>query len=154
MDDVLAAVHGHGAPDLFLLDLLFPGMNPRETLPALRQLCPKSSIMIVSMPDDAATIDQIMGFGADGYAVKSIAASDMVAALMAVRSGDFMIARPTIAATINTILGPADLMDLTQRQREILSLVREGLSNKEIGRTLALSPFTVCCRQEGLRPRS
>ncbi len=143
MEEVLAAVQAHGAPDLFMLDLLFPGMNPRETLPALRQQCRKSSIMIVSMLDDEATIDRVMAYGADGYVVKSIPAQEMLAALMSVRSGDFVVARPSITAMTSNVPGPADVMDLTQRQREILSLIREGQSNKEIGRKLSLSPFTV-----------
>jgi DNA-binding NarL/FixJ family response regulator len=143
MAEVLETVDAYGAPDLFILDLLFPGMNPRETLPALRQQCRKSSIMIVSMLDDETTIEKIMGYGADGYVVKSIPAPDMLAALMAVRSGDFIIARPDIAAMTDNAPLPANIMDLTQRQREILSLISQGQSNKEIGRALALSPFTV-----------
>jgi DNA-binding NarL/FixJ family response regulator len=143
MAEVLDAVEIHGAPDLFILDLLFPGMNPRETIPALRQQCRKSSIMIVSMLDDETTIDRIMAYGADGYVVKSNPAPEMLAAIMSVRSGNFVIARPNLVATTDIIPGPADVMDLTQRQREILYLISEGQSNKAIGRKLHLSPFTV-----------
>jgi DNA-binding NarL/FixJ family response regulator len=143
MAEVMEAVEAHGAPNLFMLDLLFPGMNPKETLPTLRQQCRKSSIIVVSMMDDEATIDRIMAYGADGYIVKSIPAPEMLAALMSVRSGEFVIARPSMAATTDHLPGPADVMDLTQRQREILSLISQGQSNKEIGRELELSPFTV-----------
>jgi len=143
MAEVLAAVEAHGAPDLFILDLLFPGMLPRETLPALRQQCRKSSIMIVSMLDDEATIGRIMAYGADGYAVKSIPAPQMLAALMSVRSGDFVVARPNMVTITNDTPEPGDVMDMTQRQREILSLISQGQSNKQIGRILGLSPYTV-----------
>jgi DNA-binding NarL/FixJ family response regulator len=143
MADVFDAVREHGAPELFLLDLVFPGMNPRETLSNLRQSCPKSSIVVVSMLDDAATIEKIMEYGADGYIVKSIPAGEMVEAILAVRAGEYVIARPNAAMTDDQIPEFADVMDLTQRQREILALLRAGQSNKEIGRKLALSPFTV-----------
>lgn len=143
MAEVLDAVEALGAPDLFILDLLFPGMNPRHTLPALRQQCRKSSIIIVSMLDDEATIDRVMAYGADGYVVKSIPAPDMLAALMSVRSGEFVIARPNMAAITDNTPAPADVLDLTQRQREIICYISEGNSNKQIGRKLGLSPFTV-----------
>ncbi len=143
MDEVLDSVETYGVPDIFILDLLFPGMNPRETLPALRQQCRKSSIIIVSMLDDEATIERMMAYGADAYIVKSIPAPEMLAALMSVRSGEYVIARPNLASTTNPMMDPADALDLTQRQREILSLISQGRSNKEIARKLALSPFTV-----------
>ncbi len=143
MDEVLDSVEAYGVPDIFILDLLFPGMNPRETLPALRQQCRKSSIIIVSMLDDEATIERMMAYGADAYIVKSIPAPEMLAALMSVRSGEYVIARPNLVSTTHPMMDPADALDLTQRQREILSLISQGHSNKEIARTLALSPFTV-----------
>jgi DNA-binding NarL/FixJ family response regulator len=143
MCDVLESVETSGAPDLVFLDLLFPGMNPRETLPSFRRLCPKTSIVIVSMIDDENTIDKVMTYGADGYIVKSIAAEEMQAAISRIRAGDYVIARPQFAGLAEHMPVLGDMMDLTDRQREILCLIATGQSNKEIGRTLALSPFTV-----------
>jgi DNA-binding NarL/FixJ family response regulator len=143
MPEVMEAIDTHGAPDLFMLDLLFPGMNPRETLPNLRQQCRKSSIIIVSMLDDEAAIERVMSCGADGYIVKSIPAPEMLAAVMAVRSGEFVIARQSMAALTDHVPGPTDFIDLTPRQRDILSLISQGQSNKAIARKLDLSPFTV-----------
>jgi DNA-binding NarL/FixJ family response regulator len=141
--EVLDLVEREGAPDLFLLDLLFPGMTPRETLSLLRQRCPKSSIVIVSMLDDEATIERMMELGADGYIVKAISGSEMVEAIMAVRAGRFVIARPGQSAAGDVIPAITDIMDLTARQREILAGVIAGKSTKQIGRELDLSPFTV-----------
>jgi DNA-binding NarL/FixJ family response regulator len=143
MFDVLESVETAGAPDLVFLDLLFPGMNPRETLPSFRRLCPKTSIVIVSMIDDENTINKVMTYGADGYIVKSIAAEEMQAAIGRIRAGDYVIARPQFATLSHQTPGLGDMMDLTERQREILALIATGKSNKEIGRALALSPFTV-----------
>jgi DNA-binding NarL/FixJ family response regulator len=141
--EVLATVNASGSPDLFVLDLLFPGMDVRETLPALRQKCPKSSIIIVSMLDDDATINRVLKQGADAYIVKSLPASEMLEAVMAVREGKFVVARPNIAAMTDPLPIAADIMELTQRQREILSLIHKRRSNKEIGRELGLSHFTI-----------
>ena len=143
MAEVTEIVKATGAPDLAFLDLLFPGMNPRETLPAFRQQCPKTSIVVVSMIDDENTIGKVMSYGADGYIVKSIPPLEMLAAIEKVRSGDYVIARPSISSLADHTPGLAEILDLTSRQREILLLIARGQSNKEIGRTLALSPFTV-----------
>ena len=143
MAEVIERVEASGAPDLAFLDLLFPGMNPRETLPAFRQKCPKTSIVVVSMIDDEETISKVMNYGADAYIVKSIPAEEMVAAIIKVRSGDYVIARPKVSALVDYTPGLAEIIDLTSRQREILSLIAIGQSNKEIGRMLTLSPFTV-----------
>ena len=126
VDDVLTAVSTHGAPDMFLLDLVFPGMNPRETI-----------------SDDAATIEKIMEYGADGFIVKSIPAAEMIEAILAVRSGEFVVARPSVSIDADQLSDLADVMELTPRQREILALLCDGRSNKEIARALALSHFTV-----------
>lgn len=143
VDEVLGLVETGGAPSLFLLDLLFPGMNPRETLRALRQRCPRSSIIIVSMIEDEATIEKVMDFGADGYIVKSIPGTEMVEAIMAVRGGSYVVARPAIGGGGKALPDMSDIMELTARQREILGLIAAGKSTKQIGRDLDLSPFTV-----------
>lgn len=143
MDEVLALADTHGEPSLFLLDLLFPGMDPRETLPKLRQRFPRSSIAIVSMLDDDRTIRRIIDDGADAFIVKSIPAQEMVDAVMAVRSGQYVIAKPSIASLTDAVPTSANMLSLTQRQLEILALIGTGESNKHIARKLGLSPFTV-----------
>lgn len=67
MDEVLSLAAAGPAPDVFVLDLLFPGMNPPETLPQLRQQFPTSSLIVVSMLDDDATIRRVSVLGIDGY---------------------------------------------------------------------------------------
>ncbi len=144
MDEVLHLATGGPAPDVFVLDLLFPGMNPPETLPQLRQQFPTSSLIVVSMLDDDATIRRVSVLGIDGYIAKSIPAPDLVEAIRRVSEGEFVIARPT-GTDHQALIRPdsAAIMNLTQRQREILFLIGQGSSNKAIGRQLNLSPFTV-----------
>ncbi len=141
MDEVLAIVSQSPPPELFVLDLLFPGMKPRETLPQLRERFPRSSIVIVSMVDDEATVQQIMGFGADGFIGKGVASQKMVDGIMAVRAGKFVVMSADDGAAEQPL---ADgVLDLTPRQRDVLHCLAQDKSNKEIGRMLAISPFTV-----------
>ncbi|WP_161865972.1 LuxR C-terminal-related transcriptional regulator [Pseudomonas yangonensis] len=141
MDEVLNLAQGGAAPSLFMLDLLFPGQSP-QAISALRQAFQCSSIVIVSMVDNRELIDEVMNAGADGYIGKATPPDEIAAALLAVRAGEFVLT-----------LGPAGvpafaeerhlLEQLTPRQQEVLRLVVRGLSNKEIARALAISPFTV-----------
>ncbi|MFV9683055.1 LuxR C-terminal-related transcriptional regulator [Pseudomonas sp. NY15367] len=141
MEDVLRLAHAGTAPSLFMLDLLFPGQSP-QAISALRQAFARSSIVVVSMVDNRELIDEVMAAGADGFIGKATPPDEIAAALMAVRDGEFVLT-----------LGPAGvpafaesrhlLEQLTPRQQEVLRLVVRGLSNKEIARELAISPFTV-----------
>ena len=144
MEEVLSLAGAGQAPTLFVLDLLFPGMDPRETLPALRTRFPKSSIVIVSMVDDEPTIRQIMKLGADGFVGKAVPSGDMIAAILAVKAGSFVVL-PAAEATIgggHSNITPC-VLELTPRQHDVLSCLAKDKSNKEIGRMLAISPFTV-----------
>ncbi|MFN5904342.1 MAG: response regulator, partial [Novosphingobium sp.] len=135
VEEVFEVASVGAPPDVFVLDLLFPGMNPPETLPQLRKLFPTSSLIVVSMLDDDPTIRRISGLGIDGYIAKSIPGPDMVEAIRKVATGEFVIARPQSGDPV--IPGGAAggaMLSLTQRQREILALIGDGCSNKAIGR--------------------
>jgi DNA-binding NarL/FixJ family response regulator len=144
MAEVLSLAQAGKAPDLFVLDLLFPGMDPRETLPSLRSSFPRSSIVIVSMVDDEATIRQIMKLGADGFVGKAVPSERMINAILAVKAGQFVVEPADHAAICdNTSVSHLAVPELTPRQRDVLTCLAQDKSNKEIGRMLAISPFTV-----------
>ena len=132
------------APDLFLLDLLFPGMEPKTSVLRLREACPNARIAIVSMVEDQASIDAMMGLGIDAYIAKNVAYDKMVAVLRDVAAGKRITAlsdRPPLWSA--AMQSATDASGFTPRQRDVLALLIKGKSNKEIGRLLAISPFTV-----------
>jgi two-component system nitrate/nitrite response regulator NarL len=140
VDEMLGIAEREGAPQLFTIDLLFPGMDPAQTLPMLRHRFPRSSIAVVSMLDDDATVDRVMRCGADAYIAKSVRPERMVAGLRALQKGEFVVLRsdqPSVRAI------PAAPPLLTDRQVEVLTMLAQKQSNKQIARSLNLSHFTV-----------
>ena len=141
MEDVLRLAQAGTAPSLFMLDLLFPGQSP-QAISALRQAFARSSIVVVSMVDNRELIDEVMAAGADGFIGKATPPDEVAAALMAVRDGEFVLTLGP--AGVPTFAENSHLLEqLTPRQQEVMRLVVRGLSNKEIARELAISPFTV-----------
>lgn len=143
LDEIFTLGRSGPAPSTLILDLVFAEGSVEPSLGTLRRQFSRSSIIIVSMLDDRRIIDRIMSSGrADGFISKSVPPHELGAAISAIRSGDIVVK-----------FAPLDLMrhgdkvsqsiDLTARQREILQLIVEGMSNKEIAAILDISPFTV-----------
>jgi DNA-binding NarL/FixJ family response regulator len=140
--EMLEAAHAAATPDLFILDLWFPGMDISHSIAQLRGAFPNASIVIVSMADDHATITKVMAAGVDGFISKALTSEQMRNAFIKLAQGEFVaIGGGAEIAPKETL--HARFPDLTARQREVLQHVCEGRSNKEIGRILEISPLTV-----------
>lgn len=141
MVELLDLARAGPAPDSIFLDLLFPGLVLDRSIRALRDTVEATSIIVVSMVDDQATVDKVMAEGADGFIGKAVSPTDMGEAITAIRNGEFVVRRAT--SSIKALsTDQTSLSLLTPRRREILRLVVEGKSNKEIARALDISPFT------------
>lgn len=142
MDEVMALV-AECAPDLFVLDLDFPGFAVPDGIRTLRGLCPLASVLVISMSDDPTMIDHVLANGADGFVSKAVSPHLIGRSFVDVLAGELVRIGPAdLAGPATTeIVQPG--ANLTPRQQEILRLITSGLSNKEIARELAISPHTV-----------
>lgn len=132
-----------GAPDLFLLDLNFPGFEFRVGLKQLRAEFCKSSVLVVSMADDALTMEAAMAAGADGFISKSIDPKLIGPVIRRALDGEVITVGPDDLRRDDIPVADGLISRLPTRQREVLALIAEGKTNKEIGRDLGISPFTV-----------
>ncbi|MEZ0504353.1 LuxR C-terminal-related transcriptional regulator [Pseudomonas sp. Env-44] len=134
---VNALLREAGEVDTLILDLRFPGLTCISQLAELRQQLKRTTLVLVSMVDDPALIEQVMALGADGFIGKNIAPDEIGQALLAIREGEVLVKFAPSG------LLPLDTHTLTTRQQEVLRLIAQGKTNKEIAKTLNISPFTV-----------
>ncbi|EJN02098.1 response regulator transcription factor [Phyllobacterium sp. YR531] len=142
MDELLSLSRTGPQPIGFLLDLVFPGLDPQHSIAALRREFQDTSIIIVSMVDDMTAIDAAMKSGANGFIGKAVPPQEMAEAIKVILGGNNLIKRSMPGLTLQKDAG-FPRFNLTPRQVEVLGLIVRGKSNKEIGRELNISPFTV-----------
>lgn len=135
-------------PDVVLLDISMPLLNGLEATRQLRNLVPNCKIVIVTMHDDPEYLYEAFRAGASAYFLKQSAASELVSAIQSVLRGSIYIT-PLITAdglqTVRRAAGGGGRLEsvLSPRQREVLQLVAEGRTGKEIASLLQISVKTV-----------
>ena len=137
-------------PDVILLDISMPLLNGLDAARQLAQVSPTSKLVFVTMHADPAYVRQAFRAGASGYVVKSSASSHLIEAIQEVAAGRRYIS-PIPGADLSDLLSgdpttgaAGELSDsLTPRQREILQLVAEGRTAREIAGVLGISRKTV-----------
>jgi DNA-binding NarL/FixJ family response regulator len=138
-------------PDVAVLDVRLPDGDGISVCRELRSRMPElACLMLTSFDEEEALLDAIMA-GAAGYVLKQIRGSDLVAAVRTVASGQSMLDPATTARLMRSLRadpteGPApapELASLSPRERDILALIGDGLTNREIGKKLYLSEKTV-----------
>ncbi|EMF0794945.1 TPA: two-component system response regulator NarL [Proteus mirabilis] len=135
-------------PDLILLDLNMPGMNGFETLDQLRLRSLSGRIVVFSVPNYSDDLITALKRGADGYLLKDMEPEELLAALKQAAAGK-MVVSPTLTPILAQSLredrseSERDIDQLTPRERDILKLIAQGLSNKMIARKLDITESTV-----------
>lgn len=134
-------------PDLVLIDLNMKPMNGIDTLRALKQRQLRARCVMLTVSDDGRDVLEAMRAGADGYLLKDLEPEELALRIQQAVGGHMVIESSLAGALADAALNPpsasADGNDLTEREREILSLLADGRSNKEIARELGISDATV-----------
>ena len=153
--DILEAVDGLDAlelaamsnPDIVLMDISMPGLNGVEAARRLTSIVPGCKVIMLSMHQDEQRVVESIRAGAAGYLMKDVAVAEVATALDSVMRGEVFIS-PSAPDAVTRMLASnkpdtSPLALLTARQREILQLIAEGQSTKEIGYRLSLSTKTI-----------
>jgi len=137
-------------PDMAVMDIAMPELNGIEATYEIRQTCPETQVVILSMHSTAEHVFRALQAGAQGYLLKESAGMEMVEAVRAVHAGRRYLSQRITETMIDDYLRQrqaaerkSPLERLTPREREVLQLVVEGKSSAEIGDILSLSPKTV-----------
>ncbi len=139
---------GQLQPDIVVMDVAMPELNGIEATRRLTDLAPRARVLALSMHKDSVYVREILRAGARGYLLKDSISSDLLAAVRAVARGEGFHPQPRPGvsdAVLNDyrrhVTDPIDL--LTSREREVLQMIAEGKTNKEIAVVLNLSVYTV-----------
>jgi two-component system nitrate/nitrite response regulator NarL len=139
-------------PDIILMDIDMPQMNGLAVTEALRKELPQIKVLILSMHSNTEYVLRILQSGARGYVLKEAAPDDLVRAIETVQSGEAFFSPDVARVALSQFVrgsgeGPAPSL-LTNREREVLIQIAEGLSNKEIASRLGVGVRTVETHRE------
>lgn len=130
-------------PDVVLMDLVMPRLDGISAIARLRPLLPDTRFVVLTSLLDPAEVRRAIDAGASGYLMKDASPPELVNVILAVHAGRRVLDAQATDALIGAQQQPAPGADLTQRERELLALMTEGLNNQEIGERLAIAVPTV-----------
>ncbi|MGA1864702.1 MAG: response regulator [bacterium] len=146
-------------PDILILDIAMPKLNGIEVSKRIKNKFPQTKIIILSMYDNQEYIFELFSCGVSAYLLKESVASDLISAIKAVYNGDSYLSPSISKKVINGYLlmqqkkkpeKPVSENSLTSREREILQLIAEGYSSREISELLNTSIKTVDAHRNNL----
>jgi DNA-binding NarL/FixJ family response regulator len=134
-------------PDVVLMDVMMPGLNGLDATARVTRTCPGTRVIMLSMNASEDSVLQALRAGAVGYLVKTADPAQLELAIRAVARGETFLSSAISQHVISACLGRMDkektsLERLSPRQREVLQLIAEGYSTKEIAKELGISAKT------------
>ncbi len=143
-------------PDIIIMDVAMPLLNGLEATAQIKQFLPSAKVIVLSMYDYESYIRQALASGAAGYILKDACAQELVDAIFAVEKGEAVLSPAITRLVIEDYLRWGEIRpeepesDLTTREREVLQLIAEGYTNKEIAEILCISIKTVQAHRANL----
>ena len=143
-------------PDVVLMDLTMPGPHSGEVIRHVVRAAPKTRVLILTMHDDPAYLASALAAGAAGYVVKKVADSELLIAIRAVHAGRTFV---DLTQTLTPPPGPRKSRrgkqptELSRREREVLRLLAQGHSNKQVADQIRVSVKTVETYRTRLREK-
>jgi DNA-binding NarL/FixJ family response regulator len=134
-------------PDMLVLDIAMPGMSGLDVLAKINETQPHVNVIILSMHDSAEHVLRALKLGAVGYLLKDALPGELAQAISAVNKGNTWLSSAISKTVISGYLGrsghEASVPQLTIRQKQVLKMIVEGQSTKQISSTLDLSIKTI-----------
>lgn len=139
-------------PDLVLMDMSMPEMDGLAVTEALRKVASQTKVLILSMQSHRDAVLRIIKAGARGYVLKDAPTDELVLAIETVYAGEAYFSKPIAQIALNQYVADADdtkpVAKLSEREREVLALIAEGKSNKEIAMHLGVGVRTIETHRE------
>jgi two-component system, NarL family, response regulator NreC len=153
MEVVGEAADGHEAlrqarqtnPDVLTLDLTMPGGGGLETMKDLREACPQTRMLVLTMHEGPSYLRAALAAGASGYVAKSAVDAELLTAIRSIAQGRTFVTITLSDKGTHQVLGDsrAAVNLLSSREQEVLKLLAQGYTNKEVGKQLCLSVKTI-----------
>jgi len=143
-------------PDVVIMDIAMPLLNGLEATRQIKQQCPHVRVLILSMHENEEYIRQVLEAGAMGYILKDAAARELISAIRSVYRGEAVLSPAVTRLVIEDYLRwggtrPQEEADgLSPREREVLQLIAEGYTSKQIAEILSISIKTVQAHRNNL----